>query len=1630
MTPRKKKLLWTVGASLVGLIIVLAVASILILQSSWFANFVREKIIATTEESTGGTVELGSFQFDWRHLTVRIRDFVLHGTEPKGADPLVRVPLLTVKLKLFAGLKKAVDLQYLGIQGPRVDFIVFPDGKTNVPEPKIQKKPSQTSGLQTVVDLAVGRFEIQNGLLEFSDKKASFGARGENLRLLLNYNALTPAYAGNLSIDPLLLASGNLTPLDVHVNFPVTIEKDAIKIADAKLNTSQSQITLNGSLENMNAPKISAQVNANVSLSEMRRSFDLPIDAGASGVPHVLSAELSVSMDEKQNVTNIRTAHLALGHTTFQASGTLDPSRNSLVQFSVNLALGELAPLMKVTGVQTKGSLLANGTANVDAHDNYNVNGTMNSNGLSIRTETARLNDVSLYSPFHADPYLISLDGLKLKALGGDLTAKVFVEKLQRLSAEGALHNFSLPVLARAMAGKELGYDGSINGALKATGDLKAKGTTGYLAQVKLDIVPGRRGIPISGRLYANYAGASDTLDLGKSYLDFPNSRLDLSGSLNRRIDLSLVSHNLNDFLPAANFGASKPESTLPVELKGGTARIQAQIAGSLSTPRISSHIAMNRFAIEERPFDEFAADLAASPSGASIRNGLLRRNTMQTTLDASLGLRHWSPTYSSPLAADIVLRNGDVADLLSLAGESSIPATGRVGAEVHIQGSYGNPLGSASLQVLDGSAYNQPIDRLLANVNLSDQLVTLSNLELDAAGGRVNIKGAFQHPRSSFTVGHAQFDVSTTNVQLANIKPLQQQKAGIAGLIQLKASAAADIRGTNEQPELILSNVSADLSARSLRVQNQAAGDLTATASTANGSVSYTVTSDFAGSSIKVNGRTALTHNYETTADASIQNLSVEKALAISGQSSIPARGNLSADAHVSGTMQNPDADLGFRLARANVYEEPIDLLQGAVHYSNRSVNIPSIRLDVPAGSIRLNGSFSHPPNDLNTGKLTLKVDSTDIQLAKIEHVQQQKRGIAGALRLAADMSADLREQHGSRSILISNLNADASANALRLNDRALGGANFTARTAGENLNFRFDSEIASSQIHASGSSQLRGDYPVRANLTFANIRYSSLAPFLSAAPEAQPGFDALVEGQATVDGPVLNLDGLTARLQLTRLEAQTLPHASLTGGPARAAVVIHNERPIVVGLNHSVVNIQDLRLSGPGTSVNVSGGMNLKSLSSPLGIKMLANVNLGVLQDLDRDFYSSGTLGLDATLHGSLSQPLMNGRVELKDANIEYSASPNGISNANGVILLQGTSATIQSLTGQSGGGKISLAGFIGFSGSAASYNLRAAARNVRVRYSGVSVSSDADISLTGSTKRSLLAGKVTVERIAYGSSGDVGSILSTASTPPSTPSAPAGFLAGMRLDIRLLTDPDLQVITTYANRLNLEANLTVRGTAVNPGVIGRVTVTDGQLVFFGNTYTVQTGAINFYNPNSIEPVLNISLETIAQNVDVVIGVSGPMNNLKLSYRSDPPLSFEQIAQLLATNTTPADPTIAAHQPTPPQQSFAQMGESAVLSQAVANPLASRVQRVFGITQFKIDPSFAGSGGQPSARVTLQQKIANNVTFTYITDVTQTNSEIIRIEWAFTPNFSAVALRDYNGNASVEFFYKFKKR
>jgi translocation and assembly module TamB len=227
--------------------------------------------------------------------------------------------------------------------------------------------------------------------------------------------------------------------------------------------------------------------------------------------------------------------------------------------------------------------------------------------------------------------------------------------------------------------------------------------------------------------------------------------------------------------------------------------------------------------------------------------------------------------------------------------------------------------------------------------------------------------------------------------------------------------------------------------------------------------------------------------------------------------------------------------------------------------------------------------------------------------------------------------------------------------------------------------------------------------------------------------------------------------------------------------------------------------------------------------------------------------------------------------------------------------------------------------------------------------------------------------------------------------------------------------------------AENVQLTTDLRVRGTAANPGMLGRVLITEGKLLFFGSSYTVNTGTIAFYNPVRIEPILDLSLQTQAQGVDVVLRVTGPVDNMKLTYTSDPPLQFQEIVSLLATGTMPtSDPTLVANSPQLPPQSTQQMGESAIVGRALADPVANQLQRVFGVTQLKINPAFTSGSHLPEAQLSVKQQISNNVTFTYVTGLNTANAETIQVQWTFSPQWSAQAMRDYNGIVSVTLQYK----
>jgi translocation and assembly module TamB len=457
-----------------------------------------------------------------------------------------------------------------------------------------------------------------------------------------------------------------------------------------------------------------------------------------------------------------------------------------------------------------------------------------------------------------------------------------------------------------------------------------------------------------------------------------------------------------------------------------------------------------------------------------------------------------------------------------------------------------------------------------------------------------------------------------------------------------------------------------------------------------------------------------------------------------------------------------------------------------------------------------------------------------------------------------------------------------------------------------------------------------------------------------------------------------------------------------------------------------NSVVTVDSAHLTGRSTDVSISGRVSLDQ-KTPLDLRVNGQVDLAVLHDLDRDFASSGILNTDATVRGTFSDPQVVGRVQFQNAAFSLADFPNGVSNANGVVVFTKDRATIQSFSGETGGGKLELSGFASYTGGLILYRLRAVADRVRVRYpEGVSTVANANLSLTGTRDRSMLSGTVTVLRTSFNPQGDFSSLISHSAEPVRTASAQTGLLGGMSFSIQINTAPDIQLQSALTQDLEVDANLTLRGSPSNPALLGRIAVTQGQVVFYGTKFNVNQGSISFFNPLRIDPVMDIDLETKERGIDVTLTVSGPLTHLNLTPHSDPPLQFSEIVALLATGEGPSsDPTLLQQQNTTPQ-SWQQMGASALLGQAIASPVSGRLQRFFGVSKLRIDPTLPGVENNPQARLTLDQQVTSAITFTYITDVTNSNPQVVRVEWALSKQWSVVALREENGVFGIDFYLK----
>jgi translocation and assembly module TamB len=395
-----------------------------------------------------------------------------------------------------------------------------------------------------------------------------------------------------------------------------------------------------------------------------------------------------------------------------------------------------------------------------------------------------------------------------------------------------------------------------------------------------------------------------------------------------------------------------------------------------------------------------------------------------------------------------------------------------------------------------------------------------------------------------------------------------------------------------------------------------------------------------------------------------------------------------------------------------------------------------------------------------------------------------------------------------------------------------------------------------------------------------------------------------------------------------------------------------------------------------------------------------------------------------------GTVSDPLPQGTIQIKNGAATYAGLPSGLSEMNGTLTFTQDRIHIEQLTARSGGGNLDLKGDVTNHNRQFNFNLTAVGKDVRLRYPpGVSSTANAELHWVGTKSASMISGDVMVNKLSVTPGFDFGSYLEktrqTASiTPANSP------LYNVKLDIAVQTAPELQMKTAVA-RLSGDADLRLRGSLAHPSVLGRADILEGDATFNGIKFRLERGDITFANPVAIEPQVNLQATTHVRNYDLDVTVTGTPDRLSVNYRSEPPLPKSDIIALLALGRTSEESEQLQQQSG--QSLFTDEATNLIINEAINQAMGNRMQKLFGVSRVRIDPQGLTTETNPTARgpqVTIEQQFANNLSLTYSTNVSQSSQQIIEGEYYINRNMSIVGTRDQNGVVSFDVRIRRRKK
>ena len=299
---------------------------------------------------------------------------------------------------------------------------------------------------------------------------------------------------------------------------------------------------------------------------------------------------------------------------------------------------------------------------------------------------------------------------------------------------------------------------------------------------------------------------------------------------------------------------------------------------------------------------------------------------------------------------------------------------------------------------------------------------------------------------------------------------------------------------------------------------------------------------------------------------------------------------------------------------------------------------------------------------------------------------------------------------------------------------------------------------------------------------------------------------------------------------------------------------------------------------------------------------------------------FDLTGPVAIAANATGTLANPQVRGRVTSDALRVQSSLSGTDIRNVAMRGTFAGSRLNLTSFAGSTeNGGTVTGSGIVDLEGlgervegrvteiRGPTLDLRASARNATLlEANGLSATISGPLRIVSNGLGGTIAGRLQINRASWklGTSAEDLRLPQIATREINSPSDRAPQIAASRPWRYLINARSSSRIDVDGMGLDSEwgADIILRGTTDDPRIGGSARVVRGDYTFAGTRFELTRGEIDFDENEPINPSLDIRAETERDGVDVIVTVTGTVDQTEIAFTSDPALPEEEIlARLL---------------------------------------------------------------------------------------------------------------------------------